>query len=284
MIYVPQSITEFTYSNIPNLTDLWSESTSYAVGDLARVGNYLYKSTLSSNLNNKPLESLGVYWIEWDIANEYAMLDLLDETKTEWTGDGIVEFTRGSKDTLGIGNFTASLITIEYLDSLGNVIGDTDTYSYSNNGNVYDVWTYGYGGFTDSVSEAIYVPIRRVGVKIRVTFSKNGNATNCGFMVAGVAIDGGITLDKVSFPDKRVGSRSVSVADFTTSVPRNQLMRKTTEAKKLINDTMLFIIDNQDNSDHKNMIILGTMTKCSSVGEVLSNNYIQWQVEQTILE
>jgi len=381
MIFIPQAITAFTYDNIQSAVLLWDEATTYAVGDLARVGSWQYKSVISSNIDKYPLDSLNIYWYDrWAPANDYAMLDLFPATRTEWTAEGIVEFTRGTKDSIGIGDFKATQITIEYLDALSGVVSgltiatsvdldstitagliyvdekrfdfeatpktftaskdtyvdidddgapvytevtlgagapaitspneriakvvtdadnitsvtdlrtiidpvlDTQTFTFSSNGDVWNEWDYGYAGFTDSVSETVYTPLLRKGTYIRVTFSAAGDNTYCGFMVAGLASFMGDTLDKVSFPDKRIGSKKLSVADFRTSVVKATLMRKTAEAKALIDESVLFVIDESTDSSHSNMIILGQIKKVDGTGETSSKNYMTWQIEQNIEE
>jgi len=283
MVYIEQKIKEFTYTNAVNPTPLYDLETEYVIGDLARVDSKVYKSTLESNLGNDPLENLNIYWIEWLPANDYAILDLLEETKTEWDADGIVEFTRGRKDTIGIGNFKAKKITIQYLDSEKNEVG-VEEYDFSANGDVWNEWDYGYEGFTDSVDKAVYVKFRKLGTYIRITFSSNGGNTNCGFMVAGEAEDMGTTMDDVSFPDKRLGDRTVNTASFDTKLQNTSLMRRTSQAKKLIDVVMLFVIDPSENSLHDNMIILGKITKCDATASQMSKNKISWQIDQMIQE
>ena len=380
MIFIPQDLDEFTYDNIQSIVLAWDEATPYAVGDLARVGGWRYKSVIANNLDKPPLENLGTAWFDkWEVANDYAMIDLFSNTKTEWPADGIVEFRRGSKDAIGIGNFKATSVTIEYLDAISGVVngltiatsvdlsstitagliyvnekrfdfsatpktftaskdtyvdidlsgapayievnnGDpapaiptdfqriskvvtdvdnitavtdlrtiidpvlaTDTFTFSANGNVWDVWTYGYGGFTDSTVETVYTPLQRKGTYIRVTFSKGGAATYCGFLIAGLQEDMGQTLNDVSFPDKRVGSRTVAVADFRTTVPKNELMRKLATAKSQLTKAMLFVIDESETTSHNNMIILGNIVKVDGSGSSNPQNFITWKIEQNIV-
>ena len=287
MIYVRQEINEFTYSNIISTVPTYNKTTNYLLGDMVRVGNYEYKSlygTVSlTNVGKDPLSNLGTAWFLYGSSNTYACLDPYSETKTTWTGDGILEFNRGQKDTLGIGNFTANQVTIEYRDSLDNVL-DSDVYTYSNNALVTDEWTYGYADFTSSTDEVIYLPLKLLGSKIRVTFSKDGSATDCGYLVAGRAIYMGKTLEDVNFPDKRIGNKIVPVADFNTSIESNALMSKINAAKKLIDETMMFVIDDSDNSVHGNMVFLGKITKVDGNANNFERNQISWQIEQTILQ
>lgn len=286
MIFIRQEITEFTYSNIVSTVPEYNPTTNYILGDMVRVGNYEYKSLYGTielpNVGKDPLSNLGTSWFEYGSSNMYACLDLFAETKTVWTGDGILEFNRAQKDTLGIGNFTANKVTIEYRDNLGNVL-DSDVYTYSNNALVIDEWTYGYADFQSMTNEVIFLPLRILGAKIRVIFEKNGNATDCGYLVAGRASYMGRTVDNVTFPDKRIGDRVVPVANFSTSIKSSFVMTKMNEAKKLINETMMFVIDNSDNSVFGNMVFLGKITKIDGNANNFEKNQITWQIEQTIL-
>jgi hypothetical protein len=283
MIFVQQEIGDFTYDNIGSLVNAYDSTLVYSIGDMVRVGTYQYKSALDNNTNNDPLTSLNIYWIQWSPSNSYALLDLLEGTKTEWDSDGIIEFTRGTKDTIGVGNFKATKILIQYLDEDKNELA-RDEYNFSNNGEVWDEWSYGYAEFTDSTNKTVYTKIQRIGVYIRITFSADGNNTYCGYIVSGKAIDMGDVLDGVSLPDTRIGTRTVSAATFTSIVRNTALMRKTLQAKRLLDVAMMFVIDPSETSVHDNMIILGKITKCDSVASKTSKNKINWQIDQLIQE
>lgn len=260
--------------------------TAYLLGEMVRVGNYhhkaLYGSLTVPNIAKEPLMNQGTAWYKYEVSNTYACLDEYSDTKTIWTAGGIVEFARGQKEVIGIGNFNATQVKIEYLDALAVVI-DTQIKTFSNNGLVFDEWDYGYAGFTTSVGSVIYYPILRKGVTIRVTFSRGGLSTDCGFMIAGKAIYMGDTLDNVNFPDKRIGSRTVNVADFGTILPQVDLMRKLNDAKALVDVPMMFVIDPSSSSVHQNLVVVGKITQCSGTASTSTRNKIQWQIEQTII-
>lgn len=281
MIYIQQSITELTVSNVPQVFPIYDEATAYAIGDEVRVGSHIYKSVTDDNIGNDPVLTSGIYWYDGEVpSNEYALIDLDQDTQTVWDTTGLVEFPRGIIDYIAIGNFSAKTITISYLDDLGAVL-DFDEYAFSTNGNVYDLWSYIYGGFTDTVSKTVYAPIKRIGVTIRIEFNNGTNQSKCGYLVGGKAIDMGVTLDRVSFPDTRIGSKSVSVANFDTIMPNNELMRSMVVAKSLIGESMLFVIDESESSVHENMIIIGSITKCNGVGEASTKNKISWEITQS---
>ena len=289
MIYVSQLIDSFTYSNIVETVQAFKPATPYLVGDKARVGSYHYISTYGTealpNLGKEPLSNLGLAWIklENEPSNVYACLDPYEETRTEWVADGIVEFVRGAKNTLGIGNFTATQVKIDYLDSLGIII-DTQIFNYSINTQVFDIISYMYAPVTTSIDKMIYLPLKLKGSKIRVTFSRGGASTKCGFMIAGVSVSMGTTLNKVDFPFTLMGTKIQEVANFNTSVKKDFVLLNAKEAKALINETMMFVIDEGENSSHQNMVIVGKIKQCSPSAEVATENQISWQIEQTILQ
>ncbi len=287
MIYVRQEINEFTYSNIISTVPDYDENSNYMLGDLVRVGNYEYKSLFGTvelpNKGNNPLTTQGVNWFLYGSSNQFACLDSYTETKTVWSGNGVCEFLRGQKDTLGIGAFDATKITIEYRDLLDNIL-ESEEILFSNSAGVYDEWTYGYAEFTSNTINTLYLPLKLIGKKIRVIFQNDGKSTSCGFLTAGRAVYVGDTIEGVNFPDKRTGNRTVPTGDFSTIINSNLLMIKINEAKKLINETMLFVIDESENSQHGNMVFLGNITKVDGAAENKEKNKITWQIEQTILQ
>jgi len=284
MIYIHQSINEFVASNIPVTHSLYNPSTQYSIGDEVRLGSYIYKSVTDNNVGNNPKETSGLYWYDGSVpSNEYALVDLDQDTKTVFDGVGQIVFSRGIKDYIAIGNFSASKITVEYIDDIvGTNILHTDEYLFSNNGNVYDLWSYIYGGFTKSTSRTVYTPMQRIGNYVRVTIDNGESDAECGYLVSGNGIDMGSTLDSVSFPDTRIGSNIVSVANFDTILPKNTLMRKMSEAKNVVHneESVLFVIDESESSQHENMIVIGKITKCDGVGENNELNKLSWEITQ----
>lgn len=282
MIRVEQQITELVYSNIPGIVDEYVPATVYTVGDYARVGNYVYASASDPNEGNYPPDTLGTSWTLWGPSNAHALIDLYENTVTEWTGTGIVTFARGSKDSLGVGNYVADTVTVDYLDAL-DVVLDSDVFTTSPNQYVWDYWGFMYAPFTFDQRGVFYTPLKRIGVNIRVTFAKGGNATSCGYMVAGIAVECGGTLDGVKFPDRRIGSRTQTVATFTTTLEQQLLNQTSTFAKAKVNIPQMFIIDPSVDSVFQNMIIIGKISKCDSTARSgFINNYIDWEIEQNV--
>ena len=383
MIRVRQAIDSLTYTNAPFVADAFDPTKNYVTNDLVRYGARIYKSITgiapNYNVGNYPLSSLKEHWFDWQPSNAYAMLDDYHETLTEWAGDGIIEFTRSGKNTIGIGNFTATQVKIEYLDAINGIVEgmtiatsidldstvtagyayvdlarvdldntlksftaskdtyvdidstgtlvytevangaaepaltipnerlakvvtdvvsitsvtdlrtiinpvlDTDTYNFPTYMCKINFWQYITCGFNTTNRRVIYQNLKRLGTYIRVTFSNGGGDTNCGYCIAGMAIDCGITLDKVSFPDRRIGSRTINVANFNTILDKNLIMDTAAEAKAVANIPMLFVIDPSTDLNFNNMAIIGTILKCDSVAENATKNQLSWELQQNVI-
>ena len=289
MIYVKQLIDEFTYSNIVETVSAWSPTTNYLVGQKARVGSYIYVSTYGTvtlpNINKPPLTNLGLSWIklENEPSNTYACLDPYEETKTTWVADGILEFKRGAKDTLGIGNFTATQVKIEYRNDAGDIL-DEQTYTYSINTIVFEHISYTYAPVTTSTARVIYLPLKRKGTKIRVIFSRGGLSTDCGYIIAGIATNMGKTLNTIQINKTQIGSKIQKTYSFTTTTSKETLMLKSAEADTKIDTPMMFIVDETETSSHQNLVVIGTIQEDNPTAENATENQTSWQIKEIILE
>ena len=131
MIQATQQIDEITRSNILNLFPEYSLFFEYSTEPIesatlkstARIGNYLYHSTVEGNIGNDPLDTLGKYWVQGDVSNIYAMLDFENVTKTQWEQDGVVEFEKGSSTILALGAIEAGCVSVDMLEPKNGVLG-----------------------------------------------------------------------------------------------------------------------------------------------------------------
>jgi len=383
MIRIQQAIDTLTYTNAPLIADEFSITKDYIINDLARYGSRIYKSITgiapNYNTGNYPLLTLKEHWYDWQPSNAFAMLDTYNETITEWTGNGIVEFARVGKDTIGIGNFKATEVKIEYLDAINGIVEgmtiatsanlnstitsgyayvnlkrvdliatlklftaskdtyidineigtliyievangatapaltspnqrlakvvtdtdnitsvtdlrtiinpvlDTDTYTFPTYMCKTTFWKYITCGFNAINRKVVYQDLKRLGTYIRVTFLSGGYNTSCGYCIAGKAIDCGDTINKVSFPDRRIGSKIINVANFNTILDKSLLMDTADEAKAAANIPMLFVVDTSADSVFNNMVMIATIIKCDSTAEVASKNQLSWELQQNII-
>ena len=277
-------IESFLETTAINPTTAYTVGESVVVGDERRYENYVYKATADFTTSGYPndMNNLYVKWVEWNPANDYAMLDYYRETVTNFTGDGYVIFERGVTESLTIGEFNATKITIEYLDDLDTVL-DTEIYDFNALLNKYDPYTYIYGEFELDTTSVIYTSIKRKGTKIKVSFENSYGADNyCGLFSAGISIDMGKTLDKVSFSVVEYGTKIANQASFNTIVEKSKLMYTLEKANISFNDIVVFIIDESELTSHNNMVVLGKLKVYSGVGENSEKNSLSWTIEQNI--
>lgn len=276
---IKQGIENFISSNAENIIAEYDPDIAYASGDQVREENRIYQSISGSNTGNLPSESINIFWMDWEVSNEHAMLDLYEETVTEFSADGIVKFERFSKEVIAIGNFKASLVTIEYLD-VNDVVLKTETYDFESLGERVDPYSYIYADFVGEASEVVYKPLDRLGKYIRVTFSKGGASTNCGYLVSSRATDLGATLDKVNFSNSNIRKKNKKRASFQTITDKNNLNNILDFARREEDVPMLFVIDPSENSSHQNMATIARIASSSGTGENMQVNTIAWELTQ----
>ncbi len=279
MISVTQEIDNFLTTNATGTTAVYVPTTAYAANALVRELDRVYKSIGGGNLGNYPPNTKNKFWYDFVVSNEFAMLDMLDDTVTNFTANGIVTFTRGTKEVIAIGNFQATQVLVQYLDA-SDVLLDTDTYDFSSLGNRVNKFEYIYADFSTSQTQAIYKPLKRIGTKVKVTFSRGGLSTYCGMFVAGKATDLGQTLDKVNFVNRLIGFDKKRTASFQTTVKNNLFNLILDYGKTMQNVPLLFVIDPQSNSSHQNLVTIAKITDSSGTAETHEYNQISWELTQ----
>lgn len=279
MIAINQALDEFVSSNADNIIAEYDSLTTYGVAEKVREGSRIYQSISDANLGNLPSENIDKKWMDWEASNEYAMLDLFEETKTNFTADGIVKFERLSKEVVAIGNFNATTIKIEYLDD-NDVVLETETYEFPHLGQRVDLYSYIYAAFVSKTQEVVYKPLKRLGTFIRISFLKSGNATECGYMISDRAINLGDTLDKVSFSSSRIRAKNKKKASFSTITQKENLNNILQFGRDYEDIPMLFIIDSDENSSHQKMATIARISTCDGIGENMQINTINWELTQ----
>lgn len=259
---------------------------TYQANNYVIYGTYIYKC-VSQHVDKNPETFLGIYWIKFSISNKFAMLDLSAQSKSFVdNGNLVVEFLQNRMGTLAIGNYEADTLKVEILDTDSVTVLYTYNTLSSVNIDVVDYYSYIYSSYGYQVDRAIKIVLPIWGYKVRCTFIKSVNATRsaCGFLVGGSTIPMGRTMYNVnfnynSFAIKNTddfGSLSIikravqDKVDFETYIVNADLMRMRREIKKIYNDIVCFIVE--DESDrYENLITLGTI---ESANVVLSNPVI----------
>jgi len=120
MRFLKQGISSLTSINIDPDYATWSDVATYSALDKRLYETNHYMSVIDSNLDNTPSENEGK-WLLWEVANQFALLDLQSETATVCNVDTItsgsdydltIEVDVTGMDTLIIGNAVGSALEI----------------------------------------------------------------------------------------------------------------------------------------------------------------------------
>ena len=306
MQYMRQEITSFTSTNLVDEYNEWSPSTTYVLetdnnnltnASMARLGTWYYRSLINNNLNFSPETWLDIKWVKYQVSNKYAMLDLSANSKSIFMGGNLtVTFLQEQMTTLGIGNFEAEYVTFEILALDGTtVLWSLDTLS-STNENVTDYYSYIYEEYGYIIDRTLKVDLPVIGEYVRLTFHKSGNSdrTACGYLVGGTPVDMGKTLMGVkfnftSYAVKKVDAfgaltitkRAVQdLVDFETTMNAEQLPYIRREIKKVYNNIVLFILDENSTGNYENLLTLGVIQDAS----VLLKNHVEVTMGFSIME
>jgi len=309
MKYVKQQITEFLATNITQLysdynpltTYIYQDETALTSASVVRYGSYYYRSLVNSNIGNNPEETENKQWVRWKVDNTHALIDEKALTKTVVSDqDIVVEVLRGSIDTLCIGYFSASMVKVEHFNSLGVLMGDfTQIFKYSVNEEVFDLWSYIYSSYTNSVDRSIKIDIPPIGYKLKITISKYGNQAVCGFLIGGTAVYMGITTDNIGFNfnsfstvtndifgNTTITKRSVQDAlDFETVLKDDEkrlVPKLRREIKQIYDDIVVFIVDDSSDSFLENAITLGKIENASVVASIDNSIVMTWSITESI--
>jgi len=308
MQIVSQTLDSFLTTNIAQEYTTYNPATTYTLEDdasltnasMVEYGNYNYRSLTNGNTGNNPTDYENIKWVKWSVSQRHAMLDISSTTKSTKTADDIVvTFLRGRIDTLGLGYLTASGVKIEHYDDLDVLMSDfTQEISFSVNETVYDLWSYIYDDYTLQVDRGLKIDIPPIGYKIKVTIQEQTvlGLTECGFFIAGEAIDMGETLDEVGFNFNSFSSietdafgttniikRNVQdLVDFETTIDNTEVMRMKRKIKNIYDDIVLFIIDPTEDSQFEHLLTLGKVQDASTSARVSTKTYIAWSIFESI--
>ena len=296
MRFVKQAITSYTSATVtPEHAD-WSPLTTYNIGDNVLYGNYIWKNSYTSNLNNIPSDE-SPYWVKFGTSNYYSLIDTQSKTKTTVVGDDlIVKFPANYIDTIALGYFTAQTVRIENLDASDNVLL-TQEYYQSINEDVFDYYDYIYAPYSDSTDKAKYFNIIKAGTQIRVSFLKGSYAgVSVGFLVGGTAINMGKTVEGVKLGWNSFSLRTTDdfgimsitkradqdLIDFETAINTANLMSFRRKAKQYKDEIVAFIVDDTESSVFENIVTLGVMQEMQPIATNNDKTILTWSVLESI--
>lgn len=197
-VVVPFTVTDTSY--VSNTADaevvpLWSNGTSYAIGQLARsdVTHRVYRSRTSHSGEN-PLLDDGTNWYNLRPTNQWAAFDGVVGTQTVGTTSmTFVVQTKGWTDTIALFNLEATSVVITA--RRGGVVVHTENLSLIDNSNIVDIYSYLTEPLNRKTEFAVSGITLPTDVEITVTISGgSGEKVKVGALVFGKARNIGILL------------------------------------------------------------------------------------------
>ena len=307
MQYVKQEITSFLSTNLTDTYSDWSDATTYTIEDddaltnasVARYGSYYWRSLISGNRGFNPEEHENTKWMKWEVSNRFAMLDLSAQSKSTNAGNMTCTFAlTKSTDTIGVGYYDADTILIEVLDDLDAVL-----WSYEVPSTIYEGidswWTWTYPPYEHESYRAIMVKIPpALGAKCKITFNKSSDSTvtDCGFLIAGAAVDMGCTLSDVNFKFTSYATKEVDsfgtlkiikravqdIVDFQTIIDNGTLSSNKRKIKEIYNDIVMFVVDESADSKYENLITLGVIQDAFPVLTEFDKTIVSYSIMEAI--
>jgi len=281
LILLKQQIIEYDSINIITTHPNWDSATTYSAGEIMFYEHYYYKSVIDDNLNNPPLDNQEL-WLRWAVSNRYAQVDLRATTYTTWNASTatvpadnalISTFTNSNYDAIAFGGVSGGDVLIEMLNDTQQVVWSQSEAIYnrptSNNwyGYYFDAFRVG------SESSFLFRPPIHAGTttfRVTITANEDGQAS-VGYMMAGNSewvgcseFGATLGLDDNSIVEiddwgiktvtKRIASSYMSI-DVVFSANKIKQMERT--VTKFFGDIVLFVGDDQDNSDYEHLSTLG---------------------------
>jgi len=307
MYYVKNLISEFTDSNLTEIYPEWNAITTYCLetgtptsASIARRGTWYYRSATNANINFDPLEYDGTKWVRYAPANSHAMLDFKAQTLSYLSGgDMFVEFDLPwMANSIGMGYYECDTVLIELFNGSDEAVWTYETEStYSEN--IFDWYTWTFATKEQELGRSLAVKFPAfIGTKCRITWQKSAyqSRTACGFLSCGIAEEMGKTKDTVKFKptsyavrkvddfgNLTITKRSVSkTIDFQTTTDKALFMRKQRAINRDLDDIMMFVIDDVENSSLENIVTLGIMQEPTPILDEFDLSVISWSIFEAI--
>jgi len=210
----------------------------------------------------------------------------------------VVEFDRGDIDTLVVGNYSATYITVEMIDIDGETVLDTQVREHGVSEDVTDYWSYVYSQYSITTGLDLAFKLLAVGVTIRVTFesSISGEEVSCGFLIGGIAEDMGDTRIGVGFSFNSYSVRNTDdfgvltitkrgiqqLVDFETYADSKSIAGTLSKIKQIYDEIVVFIVDPLEDSLYDSIITMGVVESVTTVLQNPVQSVVAWSIQETL--
>jgi hypothetical protein len=318
MLILKQQIEEYNSINIVRRYDNWEPDHpgGYPVGAIVFSEHYYYKSVVKDNL--APVKDT-TSWLRWSVSNRYAAVDLQANTETvcdvnsmDNDGDNIpdgsgpydlvMEFDTDNYDAIAFGNVYGSQLKIEVFkeDDLNNpyqvITEDIATTRYC----VSSWWNYYYcplASELDSTLSNVFHRIYPVKGVIRVTITQGYQPhSSVAYMVAGntnYVGDSlyGASVGLIDYSRKEIDSfgildlskrESRQTMDINVSFDTGDTMRINKVARDVLGSVVLFVGDEDEDSQIENLLILGLLEDFTTIVDNCTKTEASFNITEVI--
>lgn len=305
MQYIYQNISELADSNLVEIYNEWSPTTTYSFesgtptnASVVRYGAYYYRSVVSGNLNNNPEEYENIKWTKYGVSNKFALLDLSSNSSSIALDSNLmVKFRQSNIGTIGFGNFDARKVVVQLLNSSNVVSWEYDTGYFLNEG-VTDYYSYIYETYDYKIYRAMIVNLPFIDYYVKITFYAQGEltTTSCGFLVGGNPESMGKTLTPINFKFNSFALKEVDdfgkltitkravqdLVDFETVIDTATLPTFKRKLRDIYNDIILFVLDENEDTEYENLLTLGVIQDASIILNDTDKTIISYSVMESV--
>lgn len=270
MKIVQNLISDYYSANFTENETPWSSGSTYAYGEEARQGHYIYKYagiSGTNSTNNPTIDTLS--WEYERASNYYAMLGGSTKNQTENYETIDIQFNIDRYDTIALLNIEATDVMVEIRDI------STDEIIYTKNveltyRNVYSYTQFFFAPFIYQKRAYINIPFF-LGARARILLTNPSKTAKVGRLVAGQSINLGITLFGMSSELTTITNQVVT--EFGTVIEEAEDTYYVHNFNIIINSGMteyikdlrrelsfvpiLFVGDEEDNSKYQNLLSFG---------------------------
>ena len=276
MKIVKNEVAEYLTSNFSEDETAWDQNTTYNYANEARDGHYIYKYAGDDNTNTSDSPSINAAsitpsWVKIKPTNYFAMIDGITNTQTENQNSIEVELTCNNFDSISLLEVEALSVELELYDNLSKSIVYQKTIDLQDESNVVDEYSY---WFSDIVRTPVLysddIPLYSDAV-LTVKIDAGTSVAKCGRLVFGrsyyvgdTGYGANITLESYSKKEVDVFGTTtlvhrgaVNLDSYEVHIPTEKVPPLKRKAKELDAIAVLFVMDEDENSNLENLLNYG---------------------------
>lgn len=271
-------ITDYISANFSENETAWDSAAIYNYADEVRDGHFIYKYAGANGTNTTDAPSIDSQklpterkWVQICPTNYFAMLDGVTSTQTKNTDTITIEIAVDNYDALSLLDVVAQSVSLELRDATTAEVFYTKTIGLLDYTGIVDFYSYCFEEIVFKPS--VYIddmPLVNNAI-LRIVIDNNGGEAACGRLVCGktyyIGKTGyGVNLSQESYSKKDtdvfgnttlIHSNSLNIDSYEVYVPTQSVPNIRRKFKELDAVALLFIMDENPNSQLENLLNFG---------------------------